>query len=155
MNVKNYSLLKQLEKRRREFWKDIISEEQEDQAEISMSAMDGRVTPDTMRVLGEINGVQVIMLLDSGSTDNFIRLNVVQALKLPVDTSTLLKVGVASGVKILSKGICKNIRIRMQKQWLEESFHVIHLNDYDLVLGAKWLKKIRPIWWDFTDMILS
>lgn len=113
--------------------------DQEDQAEISLSAMNGRVTPDTMRVLGEINGVQVIMLLDSGSTENFISLNVVQALKLPVDTSSLLKVGVASGVKILSKGICKKIRIRMQKQWLEESFHVIHLN---LVLGATWLKKL-------------
>lgn len=114
--------------------------EQEDQAAISLSAMNGRVTPDTMmRVLGEINGVQVIMLLDSGSTENFISLNVVQALKLPVDTSSLLKVGVANGVKILSKGICKKIRIRMQKQWLEESFHVIHLN---LVLGATWLKKL-------------
>lgn len=32
---------------------------------------------------------------------------------------------------------------------------MISLNDYDLVFGAKWLKRTGPIWWDFSNLILN
>lgn len=45
--------------------------------------------------------------------------------------------------------------IDIQGKEINEDFHVIPLNSYDLVLGAKWLKRGGPVWWDFTNMILS
>lgn len=34
-------------------------------------------------------------------------------------------------------------------------FYSIALNDYDVVLGAKWLKATGPVGWDFSKMLLS
>lgn len=60
-----------------------------------------------MRALGRIKGVAVIILLDSGTTDNFISREVVSTLNLPMSNSVALQVGVASGDKIISSEFAK------------------------------------------------
>jgi hypothetical protein len=40
--------------------------------EISLQAITGSAHPKTMRVLGRINGQQLVILIDSGSTHNFL-----------------------------------------------------------------------------------
>lgn len=36
-----------------------------------------------------------------------------------------------------------------------ENFYVIVQNDYDLVLGVTWLKKVGPLEWDFSILLLE
>jgi hypothetical protein len=43
--------------------------------EISLQAITGSAYPKTMRVLGSINGQQLVILIDSGSTHNFLDAN--------------------------------------------------------------------------------
>lgn len=57
-----------------------------------------------MRVVGFINKKGVVVLIDFGSTHNFLSQNVLEELDLTTDAFTLLKVGVASGQKLESTG---------------------------------------------------
>ena len=57
----------------------------------------GSPTPGTMRVKGKVNSVSLVILVDSGSTHNFIDATVVSVLHVPVDESQILEVKVANG----------------------------------------------------------
>lgn len=91
----------------------VESNEQSDSPEISLSAIGGEC-PNTMRVVGKFNGIAMIILLDSGSTDNFTSQEVVMTLKLPICESVALQVGMASGEKIVSCGRFLDLLINIE-----------------------------------------
>lgn len=61
----------------------------------------------------------------------------------------------ASGCKTKSLGICKALTVEMQKHCFTVNFHVIPLNNYDAVMGAKWLQEVGLVWWDFKERLLT
>ena len=64
----------------------------EKEPEISLNAISGTPGNNTMRLLGRIGQAQVVILIDSGSTHNFIDTSVTEKAKLEVDTTQQLKV---------------------------------------------------------------
>ena len=64
-----------------------------------------------MRIKGKINGVSLVVLLDTGSTHNFIDAALVPGLKLVVDQSQRIEVKVANGALIRTKGICNQVPV--------------------------------------------
>ena len=83
---------------------DLTTEFQLDQADITLYALLGSPSPSTMRVLGQIRGHWVVILLDTGSSHNFLDTVLVRTLKLAMDTTRILKVKVANGDLIRTKG---------------------------------------------------
>lgn len=72
-----------------------------------LHAIGGNVGSSTMRVHGKIKSAPVIILIDSGSTDNFMSSEVVSKLQLKMDDRRILSVKVASSNKMRSQGIFK------------------------------------------------
>lgn len=72
-----------------------------------LHAIGGNVGSSTMRVHGKIKSAPVIILIDSGSTDNFMSSEVVRKLQLKMDDRRILSVKVASSNKMRSQGIFK------------------------------------------------
>lgn len=72
-----------------------------------LHATGGNVGSSTMRVHGNIKSAPVIILIDSGSTDNFMSSEVVRKLQLKMDDRRILSVKVASSNKMRSQGIFK------------------------------------------------
>lgn len=64
-----------------------------------------------MRVNGKIMGEGLIILLDSGSTHNFIDAALLQKLQLSVDVTQILEVKVANGDVIKTQGVCRDVAI--------------------------------------------
>ena len=54
-----------------------------------------------------------MILIDSGSTHNFIDAALVSKLHIHVDTSQILEVKVANGAVIKTQGVCKAVPILM------------------------------------------
>ena len=52
-----------------------------------------------------------VILIDSGSTHNFIDATLVSHLHIPVDTSQILKVKVANGEVIRTRGMCREVPV--------------------------------------------
>ena len=57
------------------------------EAEITLYALVGSPTPGTVRVKGRIKSVSLVVLVDSGSTHNFIDAYVIPNPHIPVDES--------------------------------------------------------------------
>ena len=71
-------------------------EEQDNKAEITLYALVGNPSPNTMRVKSKIKDQEVMSLLDSGSTHNFLDTAMAMKLKLQINTSKILEVKVAN-----------------------------------------------------------
>ena len=78
----------------------------DEEVEITLYALTGTPTPSTMRVMGRINGCGLVVLIDTGSTHNFVNASLVNSLQLRVDVSKVLEVKVANGSIVKTQGFC-------------------------------------------------
>ncbi|XP_048429391.1 uncharacterized protein LOC125472242 [Pyrus x bretschneideri] len=131
-------------------------EDQEGQhVEITACAVYGISAPQhiqTMKVTGLIKNCPVIVLLDSGSSHNFISLSVAKKLGWSVDANKSFEVMIANGGTISSKGCCSQVKLQIQQYEYTSDFYVLQLGGCDVVLGAQWLRTLGPILWDFDKL---
>jgi hypothetical protein len=139
------------EEEARETWED----DELEIPEISLHAISGVQTPQTMRIAGTIRKARVILLADTGSTHNFLNTELVERLGLEPDKQTAFEVLVANGERLSSKGKCFAVPVRLGGTLFTLEFFLIDLRGYDSVLGAQWLKMLGPILWDFSSLCMS
>ncbi|XP_042964611.1 uncharacterized protein LOC122298826 [Carya illinoinensis] len=125
-----------------------------DSLEVSVNAISGCIGGNAMRLHGYLGSCVVEVLVDSGSTHNFLDPAVVQAAKLKVQQDSCLQVCVANGEKIVTQGSGQEI-IKLQGSRFPVPFHVLSLGGCDVVLGVQWLKTLGSITWNFLDMSMS
>jgi hypothetical protein len=77
--------------------------------EISLHAIVGSVSPNTMLLVGTLRNQRVVILLDSGCTHNFLDPAALRRAHLPIDVGVALKVHVAYGATIESEGLCQSV----------------------------------------------
>jgi hypothetical protein len=110
-------------------------EEKGDVPEISLHTIMGKDVPDTMKVYGLIGRSMSLVLINSGSTHNFVSLALAQLLKLqPTEGGKLM---VASGEKIKSLGKCIGVPLDLQGWKFQMDFYILPLEGYELVLGTQ------------------
>uniref|UniRef100_A0A2N9EEA7 Integrase catalytic domain-containing protein n=1 Tax=Fagus sylvatica TaxID=28930 RepID=A0A2N9EEA7_FAGSY len=85
-------------------------------------------SPSTMRVIAIVNGQKTVVLLDTGSTHNFMDGTLAKTLKLPIDV----------GKQLWSEG----------SKWPK-------LGGYGIVLGTQWLSTLGMINWDFKNLMMG
>ena len=112
---------------------------------ISLHAMARDQAPETMRVWGSIKGKSVVILIDSGSTHNFINAKTAQRVNLNPIANSTLKVIVASGEQLVSSGKCTQINFKLQRIPFTIDFFILPMEGYDMVLGTQWLRTLGLI----------
>ncbi|XP_041025452.1 uncharacterized protein LOC121265848 [Juglans microcarpa x Juglans regia] len=122
--------------------------------EVSVNAISGCNNGNAMRLHGSIGPCSVEILIDSGSTHNFLDPLVVQEAKLSVRKDCSLQVRVANSDKILSQGRGEEV-IKIQGSKFSIPLHVLTLGGCDIVLGVQWLRTLGSITWNFIDMSMS
>ena len=78
-----------------------------------------------------------MILLDTGSSHNFLDFVLVRTLQLAMDTIRILEVRVANGDLIRTNGECKDLLIKMQGKDFSVDLHVLTLGGCDVVLGTQ------------------
>ncbi|RVX03831.1 Transposon Tf2-8 polyprotein [Vitis vinifera] len=119
---------------------------------ISIHALVGSPNPKTMRFLGHICGRAVVILVDTGSTHNFMDPSVIQRAHLPSNPTEGLSVKVANGQAVCSEGSCAAVPLHMQGNLYTIDFYILTLRGCDIVLGVQWLQTLGPILWDFSRL---
>ena len=122
---------------------------QEEEVEITLYALTGTPTPGTMRVMGKVNGSGLVILIDTGSTHNFVDASLASGLQLRVDVSKILEVKVANGYVVKTQGFCSSVPVCIQGVKFCIQFHVLALGGCDAVLGTQWLSTLGEIQWNF------
>lgn len=137
----------------------VIEEEEEIQSDleikepcISVNALAGGQNFQTMRVKGFVQNKVISILVDSGSTHNFVDINLVDALKCDLEEIAPKAVTVADGNHIPCNKVCKNFNWKMNdKEFIAEAM-LIPLGGCDMVLGVQWLSTLGPVKWDFKKL---
>ncbi|CAM8944567.1 unnamed protein product [Rhodiola kirilowii] len=122
---------------------------------ISFHAMQGRPVPRTLRLEGALAGRQVIILIDSGSTHNFIQSRVAKNAGLAVEETKHLSVTVGNGDELRCEGFCRGVNLDMGGKPFTIDFHLLPIYGADLVLGAQWLSEVGPVTFDYKELWMS
>jgi len=106
---------------------------------LSLSSMAGLTNEKSMRMKGWIAGQEVIVLIDSGATSNFISEEVAQRCSLTVTPTSDFGVAVGNGQIISGQGKVKDVQLHIQGVDIKEEFFLFALGTTDIVLGYSWL----------------
>jgi hypothetical protein len=123
--------------------------------EISLHAISGVQTPQTMRIAGTIKKARVILLANTRSTQNFLNTELAERLGLELDKHMAFEVLVANGERPSNKGKCSAVPVWLGGTLFTQEFFLVDLRGYNSVLGAQWLKMLGPILWDFSSLRMS
>lgn len=122
------------------------------QPSISLEAMCGVAANNTIRLQGNINGQIVHMLIDSGSTHNFINSDLAQKLGLPIDHTQVFEVYIASGEKLQGQGTCSAVTLSCQGTKIVVDFLLLPMGGCQVVLGVQWLRELDDIIFNFKKL---
>jgi hypothetical protein len=125
------------------------------EAKISLLAVTGIPTSDTMQVSLRVGDRDLVALLDSGSTHNFIHEELATVVGVPFSSDRRLGVTVANGDRVTCRGLLKHAAITIGKESFIVDLHAIPLGGFDVVLGTRFLKTLGPILWDFSAQWMS
>ena len=96
-------------------------------AEITLNALMGSASSQTMSVKGRIKNREVVSLIDSRITYNFLDASNLDNLRLPFDTSQILEVKVIDGSVVKTFGVCHGVTFFIQGYKFVLDLNVLHL----------------------------
>lgn len=108
-------------------------------AEVSVNSVVGISSPRTMKLRGVIQSREVVMLIDSGATHNFISSKLIGELKLPLSSTRSYGVLVAGGVNVQGRGVVDRVTLILPSCQFTTSFLPLELGVADIILGVQWL----------------
>lgn len=111
-------------------------------AEVSLSSVVGLTTPKTMKLKGMVGEQEVVVLIDPGATHNFISLDLVKRIQLPIDDSEEYGVTMGTGTAVRGRGLCRGVALHLQGIDVVEEFLPLGLGSADVILGIKWLETL-------------
>jgi len=99
----------------------------------------------TMRVTGYVGKKAIQILIDSGSTHNFVDQNLANRLGCRLKPIHSQPIAVADGSELKCKYICHNCTWKLQGTEFSSDLLLIPLGSCDMVLGVQWLSQLGTI----------
>jgi hypothetical protein len=122
---------------------------------ISVAALGGNSSDEIISLLIIIGGIQVVALIDSGSSSTFIDYEFAIKSNLPMRNTTARKVAVAGGGTLVTNSVISSCPFTIQKIKFNSDFKVLPLKGFDIVLGVSWLKQFSPTIFDWVSRTLT
>jgi hypothetical protein len=122
---------------------------------ISLNALTGFSAPQTLKLIGYIKHRKVIILVDSGSTHNFIHRRIAQETHCYIHVVNNFQIMIANGGSMKCGGRCENVRLQIGDYHLKSHIFSIDIGGCDIVLGADWLRTVGPILMDFKELTMQ
>ncbi|XP_006596879.1 uncharacterized protein [Glycine max] len=122
---------------------------------ISLNAMEGTLVPETFRLLGFLHNHRVVILVDGGSTHNFIQSYVAKFLRPPSSRTPLLRVMVGNGHTLDCDTFSLQVPLSIQGHDFTIDLFQLPLCGAYIVLGMQWLKHLGPITTDYTSLTMT
>ncbi|XP_076928786.1 uncharacterized protein LOC143592869 [Bidens hawaiensis] len=123
--------------------------------QISLNAIMGVSLYSTMKVTGSTCTKPLHILIDSGSTHNFLDEKIAYKMRCPTKEMPSMKITIADGNVMSCTKVCENVQWMMQGKWFKTNVLLIPLTNYDMVLGIQWLQSLDDITWNFKDLTMK
>ena len=112
-------------------------------------------SPQTLKLQGYIKNYKVVVLVDSGSTHNFIHKKVIEGTHCYVHPMSNFQIMIANGGPIKCGGGCENVKLQLGEYHLKTHMFVIDTGGCDIVLGVEWLCTLGTVTMDFKELYLT
>jgi hypothetical protein len=103
-------------------------------ADISLSSVVGLTKPKTMKLKGEIEGVEDVLMIDLGAKTNFMSLELGERLNIPYSSFFRFDVTLRNGKKIQGEGKCRQLRVEVQGFSIIEDFLILELGSTNVII---------------------
>jgi hypothetical protein len=103
---------------------------------ISLNSLTNFSAPQTLKLIGYIKHRKVIILVDSGSTHNFIHHCISQETNFYIRAVNNFQIMIANGSSIKCGGHCENVCLQIGDYHLKSHMFSIDMGGCDIVLGA-------------------
>ncbi|VFQ94095.1 unnamed protein product [Cuscuta campestris] len=120
-----------------------------------MHSLAGAPNPRALRLSGRILGRTIQILIDGGSTHNFIHPQVAESLRLPLEPIPPFRVYVGNGASLACTHKSVNIRLTIQGHDILSDLFVLSIHGTDVVLGVQWLQSLGKISQDYANLTLE
>jgi hypothetical protein len=122
---------------------------------ISLNALTGFSTPQTLKLIGYIKHRKITILVDSGSTHNFIHHRIAQETHCYIHVVNHFQIMIVNGGSMKCGGHCENVCLQIGDYHLKSHMFAIDMGGCDIVLGADWLRTLGPILMDFKELTMK
>jgi hypothetical protein len=109
----------------------------------------------TMQLFVNTNGMQLLVLINSGSTHNFVDIDSVARAGISLGGKAGLHDTVANGDNVQSLGCCRNVPFSIGNMWFTIDCDGLALDSFKMVLDIQWLESLGPIQWDFAQLMIT
>ncbi|GJV45899.1 reverse transcriptase [Tanacetum coccineum] len=121
-------------------------------SQISLNALTGTNNFKTMRVLGTVGKHVLHILVDCGSTHNFLDKGMAKRLGCNIKTTCPLAVTVTGGNHLASDGKCKDFKWHFGNTLFTTDIMLLSLGGCDMVSGIHWLATLGDIKCNFKEL---
>ncbi|RWW51561.1 hypothetical protein BHE74_00042090 [Ensete ventricosum] len=101
--------------------------------------------PQKMKVGGLLEQQPIIVLIDMGSTNNFLNSKVTTRMALQIEGCNKFDVKVANGRILNCDQRCPQVKLLLQDQEVIADFFLLPIDDYEAMLGIEWLTTLGDI----------
>ncbi|RWW54830.1 hypothetical protein BHE74_00038567 [Ensete ventricosum] len=130
-------------------------EEEPQSGDYAVYALAGYSNPQTMKVGGLLKQQPITILIDTGSTKNFLNSKVSLCLALQIEGCNKFDVKVADGLILNCGQRCPWVKLLLQDQEVVADFFLLPIDDYEAALGIEWLTMLGDISWNFSKLIMK
>ncbi|VFQ73826.1 unnamed protein product [Cuscuta campestris] len=121
----------------------------------SLNSLAGNPSPRALKLAGTVHGSLVQVLLDSGSTHNFIHPGVAERLHLPLQPIPPFRVYVGNGDSLRCSHSCPQTSLSLQGNVFLVDLYILEIHGTDVVLGVQWLQTLGRICHDYAKMTME
>ncbi|VFQ66833.1 unnamed protein product [Cuscuta campestris] len=114
-----------------------------------------RMRVDAPRFSGMINDGAVQVLLDGGSTHNFIHPDVAERLALSLHPVSPFRVYVGNGDSLRCTYSCPQTPLSLQGHCFNVDLYLLEIHGQDVVLGVQWLQTLGKVAHDYSQMTME
>ncbi|GJV39840.1 retrotransposon-related protein [Tanacetum coccineum] len=123
--------------------------------QISLNAITGVYNYQTMRVMGYVGKSELHILVDSGSTHNFLDTKMARQLACNTKHTCPLQVSIPRGRNLVSTTTCIDFTWSLQGESFTAPVMILPLGGCDMVLGIQWLSTLGDICYNFHQLKMS
>ncbi|XP_042032261.1 uncharacterized protein LOC121778950 [Salvia splendens] len=117
--------------------------------------LDGRQWEEDIELRGVIGDLHVRILVDTGSSHNFLHPKVAEKLALPLQQIRPFRIYVGNGASLLCTHASIQTRVVIQKHIFLVDLHILLVHGPEVILGRVWLKQMRRVTSDYIDGTLE
>ncbi|XP_052725999.1 uncharacterized protein LOC128194435 [Vigna angularis] len=123
--------------------------------ELSALSAGGLTTPKTMKLRGHIGQREVVILIDSGASHNFIDRRLVEELRMTVTKTQPYLVSLGDGQRKRISGCCEKVALEIGEAQVVERFYIFKLGGVEVILGVEWLAKLGEVTVDWRVLTMK